>query len=303
MNNRADTRALISSLIEKLHTLDKLAQEMPSPRKGNGWDPSEIAETVFMVVPQPMDRLARKAINRTVLTRIADIFRPRDAASKITGPATLIYFPIWYLKGHHECFYLRDAKYRIPVDKDTVAVEVDGVTRDLMIEEQESKIVPEMLKRRLQRFSGLFTGQKRYFALNDVIELAVKSRLAEMYVTSDGREGDLLEEVLAHNWRTQRIFEVAQLHVEGAATRIASSKETKESVIERFREKHVEMPEAPRQILSNTFQIEQLTQFYVPYAHFSVARGEKLDHVIVNAASAKIPDERTIDLVERQLHL
>ena len=303
MNNRADTRALISSLIEKLGTLDKLAQEMPGSRSGNGWIPSEIGETVVMVVPQSLDRLVGKAIKRSVLTRVGNALKPRDAASKIAGVATLIYFPIWYLKGYHECFYLRNAKYAIPADKDTVAVEVDGVTRDLMIEEKESKIVPEVLKRRLQRFSGLFTGQRRYFTLSDVIELAVKNRFAEMYVTHDGREGDLIEEVLEHNWKTQRIFDVAQLNLEGAATRIASSGETKESVIERFRQRHVKMPDMPRQVLRNTFQLEELSLFYLPYIHLPVLKSGRLSHVILNAASAKTPDGQTIELVERQIQL
>jgi len=303
MSKRTDTRAFISSLIEKLGALDKLAEEMPNPRKGNGWEPSEIAETVAMVLPQPLDRIARKAIGPGISARIADFFRPKHATSRIAGPATLIYFPIWYVKGYHECFYLRDAKYTIPVDKDVVAVEVDGETRDLMIEEQESRIVPEALKRRLQRFSGLFTGQKRYFSLNDVVELAVRSRRAEMCVTPDGREGNLLEEVLPHSWRTQRIFEIAQLNVEGVITRMASSQETKERVVERFRDRYVEMPETPRQVLSNTFQIEELTQFYIPYAHFRVARAGRLDDVILNAASARIPDGKTVDLVKRQLQI
>lgn len=303
MSDHTDTRAFISSLIERLGTLEKLAEEMPNPRKGNGWEPSRIAETVAMVLPQSLDRIARKAMGPGISARIADFFRPKYAASRIGSPATLIYLPIWHVKGYHECFYLRNAKYTIPVDKDVVAVEVDGETRDLMIEEQESRIVPEALKRRLQRFSGLFTGQRRYFSLNDVVELAVRSRRAEMYVTPEGREGDLLEEVLPHGWRTQRIFEVAQLNVEGVTTRIASSEETKESVVERFKNRYVEMPETPRQVLSNTFQIEELAQFYIPYVRFAVMRGGRLDDVIVNAASAKIPDGKTVDFVKRQLHI
>jgi len=303
MSNHTNTRAFISSLIQRLGTRDKLAEEMPNPRKGNGWEPSKIAETVAMVLPQPLDRITRKAIGPSISARITDFFRPKYATARITEPATLIYFPIWHVKGYHECFYLRNAKYTIPVDKDVVAVEVDGETRDLMIEGQESRIVPEALKRRLQRFSGLFTGQKRYFSLSDVVELAIRSRRAEMYVTHDGREGDLLEEVLPHSWRTERIFEVAQLNVEGAMTRIASSRETKESVVERFRNRYVGMPETSRQVLSNTFQIEELTQFYIPYAHFAVMRGGNLDDMIMNAASAKIPDGKTIDLVKRQLQI
>ena len=149
MTEREDMRAQIASKLEKLHTLDELAKEMPGPRQGNGWDPSRIAETSVRVIPQPVDRLARKAIKPGTLQRLADLFRPVSAMSKLVGPPTIVYFPLWRLKGYHECFYLSNANYSIRVDKDVVAVEVDGETRDLMIEEQESEDVPDTLRRTL----------------------------------------------------------------------------------------------------------------------------------------------------------
>ena len=303
MNSFESARAYIASKLEKVRTLDRLAEEMPSPRRGNGWDPSKIAEAVIRVVPQSLDRLARKAIRPGISRTIADMFRPAHAMSRIVGAPTLVYIPLWYVKGYHECFYLRDVNYRIRVDKDVVAVEVDGETRDLMIEEDESKIVPEAFRRRLKRFAGIFTSEKKHFSLNDVIELAVRRELAEMYVTSEGREGDVLEEVLPKSWRTQRIFDTADLNVQGAITKIAASKETKETTVERFREKHVKMPENPKQILSNTFQIEELAQYHIPYALFPVMRGGRIDHMIINAVSGEIPDEKTVNYVKRQLDL
>lgn len=303
MSGHENVRAYISSELQRLGRLDKLAEKMLSIRQGNGWYPSKIAEVVMKVVHQPLDKLARKAIRPGVSRGIADMFRPARETSRITGPATLVYVPLWYVKGYYECYYLREAIYKVPVDKDVVAVEVDGETRDLMMEEQESKIVPEAFKRRLKRFSGLFTGLRRYFNLSDALELAVKYARAEMYVTLDGHEGEMLEEVLPRSWRTQRIFDITQLHVEGTATKIATSEETKERVVERFQERLVRMPEPCKQALSNTFQVEALTQYYVPYVHFPVTRGGRIDHVIVNGASADIPDEKMIRSVKRQLSL
>ena len=301
MTEREDVRAQIASRLEKLRTLDKLAQEMTGSREGNGWDASKIAETIARVVSQPLEKLVRKAIRQGISQRIADYFRPVSAMSRLAGPPTMVYFPLWHVKGYHECFYLREAKYKIRVDKDVVAVEVDGETRDLMIEEQETKTVPETFRRSLKRFSKLFTGERRYFNLNDVTELAMRHERAEMYVTSDGRKGDILEEVLSNKWKTQRIFDFAHLNVEGTITSIAASKETKETVVQRFQERLVKMPETSKQILSNTFHIEELTQFYVPYLHFPVMRGGKLDHVILNGASAETADARTMAFVKDQL--
>jgi hypothetical protein len=301
LTEREDVRAQIASRLEKLRTLDKLAQEMTGSREGNGWDASKIAETIARVVSQPLEKLVRKAIRQGISQRIADYFRPVSAMSRLAGPPTMVYFPLWHVKGYHECFYLREAKYKIRVDKDVVAVEVDGETRDLMIEEQETKTVPETFRRSLKRFSKLFTGERRYFNLNDVTELAMRHERAEMYVTSDGRKGDILEEVLSNKWKTQRIFDFAHLNVEGTITSIAASKETKETVVQRFQERLVKMPETSKQILSNTFHIEELTQFYVPYLHFPVMRGGKLDHVILNGASAETADARTMAFVKDQL--
>ena len=140
MTEREDVRTQIASRLEKLRTLDKLAEEMPGSRQGSGWDPSKIAEAVVRVVPQHLDRLVRKAIRPGIFQRVADSFRPVPAMSRLAGPPMVIYFPLWYVRGYHECFYLREANYQIRVDKDVVAVEVDGETRDLMIEEQETTI-------------------------------------------------------------------------------------------------------------------------------------------------------------------
>jgi hypothetical protein len=303
MSDGENVRARIMSTLERLRALDKLAEEMPSPRRGNGWDPSKLAEAVVRVVPQPLDKLARKAVRPRISRGIADLFRPMHAASRLAGPPMLVYFPLWHVKGSHECFYLRDASYKIRVDKDVVAVEVDGDTRDLMMEEQESKIVPEAFGRTLMRFSRLFTGERRYFCLNDAVELAVRYEQAEMCVTSDGREANVLEEILPSNWKRQRVFDTAQLNVEGANTSIAASADTKEIVVEKFQRRLVKMPETSKQILSNTFQIEELTEYYVPYACFPVMRSGRVESVIINAASAQIPDEKTVNSVKRQLGL
>jgi hypothetical protein len=296
-------RAQIASKLGKLRTLDELAEEMSSPRRGNGWDPSRISDTVVVVVPQPLDRLARKAIKRGIIQRIADLFRPASAMSKLAGAPTIIYFPLWHLKGYHECFYLREANYTIRVDKDVVAVEVDGETRDLMIEEQENENVPDTLRRTLKRFSRLFMGERRYFNLKDVTELAVRHERAEMYVTSDGQEANELDEALPSRWKTKRIFAMTDLNVEGTASRIAASRETKETVVRRLQDKLVKTPEESKQILSNTFHIEELTQYYVPFVHFPVARAGRLDQVIITGASAETPDLKTVASVKHQLGL
>jgi hypothetical protein len=298
-----DARTEIASKLEKLHTLDELADEMPSRRQGNGWDPSRIAETTLRVVPQPLDRLVRKAIRRGIFQRIKDWFRPVSPMSRLTGAPTIVYFPLWRVSGYHQCLYLREATYRIRVDKDVVGVEVDGETRDLMIEEQETEIIPDTFRRTLKRFSRLFMGERKYFNLKDVTELAVRHERAEMYVTSDGREGNVLEEILNSRWKTERIFDITQLDIEGTVARVAGSGETKETVVRRFQERVVKMPETSKKILRNTFEIEELIQYYVPFVHFPFIRGGRPDQVVINGASAETADLKTTASVKYLLGL
>jgi hypothetical protein len=146
-------------------------------------------------------------------------------------------------------------------------------------------------------------GERKYFNLKDVTELAVRHEQAEMYVTSDGREGNVLEEILDSRWKTERIFDITQLNVEGTVARVAVSGETKETVVRRFQERVVKMPEMSKKILSNTFEIEELTQYYVPFVHFPFMRGGKLDQVIINGASAEAADSKTTTSVKYQLSL
>jgi hypothetical protein len=122
-----------------------------------------------------------------------------------------------------------------------------------------------------------------------------------MYVTADGREGDLLDEVLLEELPMQRVFDAAQLTAEGIMARVAAARETKESVLKRFERKVVNMPETHKRTLTNTLQIEKLTQYYIPYVHFPVMRGGKVDHVIVDASSADIAEDSTVKFVMNQL--
>jgi len=62
------------------------------------------------------------------------------------------------------------------------------------------------------------------------------------------------------------------------------------------------MPES-KQILSDTFHIEELTQYYVPFVHFTVARGGRLDQVIITGVSAETPDSKIVASMKHQLGL
>jgi hypothetical protein len=73
--------------------------------------------------------------------------------------------------------------------------------------------------------------------------------------------------------------------------------------VRRLQERLVKMPERSKQILSNIFDIEELTQYYLPFVHFPIMRGGKLDQVIVNGASAETADPKTTASVKYQLGL
>ncbi len=99
MARREDIRGQIASRLEKLGTLDKLAEEMPGLREGNGWDPSKIVETRMRVVPQPLDRLVRRATRPGILQRVADSFRQASAISRLAGLPYCSLFPFMVCEG------------------------------------------------------------------------------------------------------------------------------------------------------------------------------------------------------------
>jgi hypothetical protein len=133
--------ALEEYLASRMHQVGEVVherKEIGGLRTGNGWDANQVVENVFKIEPIPVKRALEIALssNRTFKERLRNTFRGRRAGPRIVGTPTVEFVPIWKLKGFHECHYLRTSTYRINVKNDVVGVEVEGRSRDLMLEKK-----------------------------------------------------------------------------------------------------------------------------------------------------------------------
>ncbi len=254
------TIALEEYLASRLHQVGEVAherKEIEGLRTGNGWDANQVIENVFKIEPIPVRRAMEIALssNKTFKGRLRNIFRRRKDGPKIVGTPTVEFVPIWKLKGFHECYYLRTSTYRINVKDDVVGVEVEGKSRDLMLEKKHRHFIPAAIVERFQMLGAFLTNESKYFVVSDVLELATQKSTSELTITGQGKIVDQEDEMALTSWKSKRIFDPSELTVRGAVSRVRESILTKEGVLNRFREQVVRMPERFKQILSNRLQI------------------------------------------------
>ena len=94
--------------------------------------------------------------------------------------------PFWRVKGYHECFYFRGNSYKVDLEEDVVAVEVEGRIRDLVGQESSDSQKLTNLTRRLlgkRDWSGI-----KSFRLNEATELAYMFKEGALFLNAEGKE-------------------------------------------------------------------------------------------------------------------
>jgi hypothetical protein len=297
------TSALEEYLASRMHQVGEVAperKEIGGLRTGNGWDANQVVENVFKIEPIPVKRALEIALsaNRTFKERLRNTFRGRRAGPRIVGTPTVEFVPIWKLKGFHECYYLRTSTYRINVKNDVVGVEVEGRSRDLMLEKKHRHFIPAAIIERFQMLGTFLTNESKYFVVSDVLELATKKSASELTITGLGRIVDRDDELALTSWKSKRIFDPSDLAVHGTTARVRESILTKEGVLNRFREQVVRMPERFKQILSNRLQVIEMKRIYIPLIRISVQKGLVPIEIVVNGASGELADNELLGLLE-----
>jgi hypothetical protein len=269
-------------------------------RSGNGWDPHQVVENVFKIETMPIKRALEVALssNRTLKDRLRNLLRNRKDRAKIVGAPVVEFVPIWKLKGFHECYYLRTNTYKIRVKDDVVGVEVEGRSRDLMLEKKHRHFIPSAIVERFQKLGALLTSESKYFIVNDAVELATKKTESELTITGLGKTIGQEDEMALTSWKSKRIFDLSELTARGAKVRIRESILTKEGVLGKFREQVVYMPERSKQVLSSKLQITELKRIYVPLIRVSVQKGVVPREIVVNGASGELADSGLLELFE-----
>ncbi len=297
------TLALEEYLASRLQQIGEVSgerKEIKGLKTGNGWDADRLIDLVFKIDPISIKRAVEIAVSsdRKVKERLSNFFKPHKQEARMIGTPTVDYIPIWKMKGYHECYYIRTNSYKVNVKSDVVAVEVEGQSRDLILERKHSRLIPAAVMERLHKLGSFLTNESKYFVVGDALELATKRSDSEVVMTGTGRQLTEDEEAALTSWRSKRIFDIADLKVRDAKVNVRDSGLSKEALLEKFRENVVRMPERFKEILSNKLQITDFKRIYVPIIRVPIQKGLIPHEVIINGTSGEIADANLLKIIE-----
>lgn len=290
----------LSSRLQQIGEIPSEKKEVKGLKTGNGWDATQLIEYVYKIDPVSIRRAIDLAIssNRSLRERIFDSLMRRTSEIKLIGTPTVEFVPIWKVKGFHECYYLRNNTYKIRVNEDVVGVELEGTSRDLVLEKKHRSFVPSVILEQLQRLGASLSNESKYFLVDEVTELAHTRSDGELVVSSSGKRLGQDDEMTLTSWRSKRIFDQTELKVKGAKIHVRDSAISKEALLEKFREQVIRMPERFKQILSNRLQISEFKRIYIPLIRVPIQKGLVPREVIVNGTSGELADSNLLEMFE-----
>ncbi|MGP8070816.1 MAG: hypothetical protein ACLP5V_13100 [Candidatus Bathyarchaeia archaeon] len=297
----ATTIALEQYLASRLQQVGEVPpekKEVKGLKTGNGWNANQVVEQVFKIEPISIKRAIDVAVssNRTLRERLS--LRKRKEDFGLVGTPTVEFLPIWKVKGFHECYYIRGSSYKVHLKDDVVAVEMEGRSRDLMLERKHSRLIPGAILDRLQKISSFLSNESKYFVLTDALELAIMSSEAELVISGVGRPITIDDEAELTSWKSKRIFDEGDMKVRGARVQIREPALTKDALLTKFRERVTHMPEHFKEILSNKLQITELKRIYVPLVRIPLHKGLVPHEALVNGTTGELADPKLLALFE-----
>jgi len=285
----------LAARLQQIGEVPSETKEVRGLKTGNGWDANQVIEQVFKIEPISIKRATEIAVsaNRTFRERLA-----RQKNFELVGSPLVEFVPIWRVRGFHECYYIRNGSYKVNVKNDVVAVEVEGRSRDLMLERRHSRLIPAAIMERLLRLSSFLSNESKYFVVTDALELAVKESESELVVSGTGHPLTTDEEAELTSWKSKRIYDEGDLTVRGAKTQIREPALSKEALLSQFRERVIRMPDNFKEILSNRLQITELRRIYIPLIKIPLQKGLVPREVIVNGTTGEIAHSSLLALFE-----
>jgi len=264
-----EIKRLLDSTIDEFQSLFQSAGGFENSRVGNGWNPNTIAPDIYYLQPKPAEEIAKIAESgkRSLFrNRLLTFLKPRENEINLVDKAKLRLVPFWRIRGYHECFYFRGNSYRIDLPEDVVAVEVEGRIRDLVGQDATDSQTLSGITRRLLGKPSL--GSNRYFRLNEVTELAYMYRDGSLFLNAEGKE-DLEAEAFFDGKVPLQKTTTGGLKEKFSEIEIAESIISKEELVRRLHLMVVKPPATFSKILSNRFQVTELSQYLMPIYHFT----------------------------------
>jgi len=288
-----EIKQILGATIEQFESLFESARGFEESRVGNGWDPANIRETMYMVTPMALsDALQLGESRKRSLFGLPLIrfLRIRLEQVKMVGAPKIQFVPFWVVQGYHECFFFRGSSYRINVGDDVLAVEVEGRVRNLVSEEKPFRFLPEGLRRTAGKLGSFITPKPKYFAVNDSTELAYQYSEGTIYVDAYGREDVKLQGFMKEDLPMQEISDPEHFMTSEIGTQLVQSIETKEGVVRKLHEKIVKAPRAFIKILSNRFEVTKLSLIYVPFYIFRYRHKGRVKEIRLNGFTGEVAD-------------
>ncbi|MEM3060840.1 MAG: hypothetical protein QW265_00330 [Candidatus Bathyarchaeia archaeon] len=148
-----EIKKYLKKVTHEFESLFESAGGFEDSRIGNGWDPSQINESIFAVIPMPLEEAIRsiKFKKRKIFGLGLLKYFKKSEEFEIIGKPIMRFIPYWAVRGYYECFYFRGNSYRFYIQNDVVAVEVEGKVRNLLTEEHFKEGISEGIKRTLRK--------------------------------------------------------------------------------------------------------------------------------------------------------
>jgi len=270
-----EIKRLLDSTINEFQALFESAGGFEDSRVGNGWQSDKLSPEIYYLQPKALSELSKVAEShkRSLFKhRILSFLKPKSQDIQASDPPKLKLIPFWRIRGYHECFYFRGNAYKIDLPDDVIAVEVEGKIRDLVGLESEGLGISNLTKRLLGRRES---SSVKSFNLNDVTELAYMYDEGSMFVNAQGKE-DLEAEAFFDRTLPLERTSIEELALKYPDVEFSTASITKEELVRRLHTTIVKPPTAFSKILSNRFQIIQLTEYFMPVYSFKFdCRGQR----------------------------
>jgi hypothetical protein len=260
----AKIKDLLDSALAEFESVFESAGTFDQSRTGNGWTPSSIPIQTYVIDAMPLDQATKIAESRKARTfGPLGLSRLRPGRILRVGDPSLVFFPFWRVRGYHECFYFRGKTYTATVPDDVLAVQVGRRIRPLA---SQAKAKRSRMSRVLASIGRtvLARAEPRYFTVDGATELAYQFGEASVLVNGEGKEDISIEYLLEKKPRMHKIEKADQPTDGGSNTKFVPLTFKAEDAVRLLHSKVVKPPLVFNKILTNRFEVTELTLLELP---------------------------------------
>jgi len=260
----AKIKDLLDSTLAEFEAVFKSAGTFDQSRVGNGWTPSSIPVQTYAIDAMQIDQATKIAESRKARA-FGPIgwFRLRSGRIQMVGDPTLVFFPFWRVKGYHECFYFRGKTYTATVPDDVIAVQVGGRIRPLTSQVKTKHSILARATAKIRR-TLMARREPKYFTVDGATELAYQFRDESVLVDGEGKEDVSMEYLLEKKPQMHPMEERAERGDQRPTAKFTPLILTAEDAVRLLHSKVVKPPPVFNKILTNRFEITELSLLELP---------------------------------------